>query len=562
MASVLTRSAVRDYAEDAIAGRIVVGKLVRQAAERHIRDIETGHERGLFFDDDAAEDACRFVSLLPHVKGEWARGNGRLKLEPWQRFLIGSLFGWKRVSDGLRRFRTAYVEVGRKNTKSTTASGIALKLAFFDGEPGAEVYSAAVKREQAKIVWGDARQMVLKTPGLRQHITALVGNLHSEETNSKYMPLGADADSMDGLNISGAIVDELHAHKTRAIVDVLETATAARRQPLILYITTAGSDRTSVCYERHSYAERVLSGTAEDDTLFALIYSIDEGDNWADEAVWPKANPNLGISVKIEDLRAKAERAKQLPTELNALRLHLNVWTNQVDRWIPLELWDAQAGEPIDEGALAGRLCYGGLDLSATRDLTAWVMVFPDPDDPLRVTILPRIWCPEAWVYSNENRYSAQYQAWVRDGWMLTTEGDEVDYETIEAQVLADAGTFRIAEVGHDRLFQGAGTGQALGKEGLTMLPIGQGFYGMAAPMKEFERRLLGKRLHHGGHPVLRFAAEGMSVAHDAAGNLKPDKSNPQLKIDPIVALVMALCCASRGETGVSVYEVRGALVI
>jgi phage terminase large subunit-like protein len=386
-------------------------------------------------------------------------------------------------------------------------------------------------------------------------------NLSVEATASKFQPLGADADTMDGLNVHGALIDELHAHKTRAVVDVLETATGARRQPLILEITTAGVDQTSVCFEHHEYSERVLQGTVTDDTWFAYIATVDEGDDWTDETVWAKANPNLNVSVKIDDLRRKCERAKQLPSAQNAFRrLHLNEWTQQVDRWIDLTLWDANAGEPCSaarEEALAGRSCYGGLDLSAVSDLTAWVLVFPREDDPEHVDVLCRFWCPEARLHDAQNRYRDQYQAWARDGWLEVTPGDAVDYAFIRAQVLADAERFRLVDLNVDRLFQGYQLSQELLDEGLTVFGMGQGFISMAAPMREFERRLLDRKLHHGAHPVLRFMAESVAVRRDPADNLKVDKAGSQGRVDGIVALVMALDRAMRREDNRSVYEAR-----
>jgi phage terminase large subunit-like protein len=553
---------VTAYARSVVEGDEPAGGLVRHACERHLRDLEAGAGRGLVFDAEEAEGAIAFFGFLHHSKGEWA--GTRFTLAPWQQFIVGSLFGWRR-GDGLRRFRTAYLEVPRKNGKSTLVAGIGLLLAFFDREPGAEVYAAATKRDQAKICWGEARRMVLASPSLRQRITPLVANLHSLPTNSKFEPLGADSDSMDGLNIHGAIVDELHAHKTRAMVDVLETATGARRQPLTVFITTAGTDRQSVCRERHEYGERVNSGVVEDDTTFAYIATLDDGDDWLDERVWAKANPNLGVSVKLDDLRRKAVRARQLPTEQNAFqRLHLNVWTQQTNRWIPLHLWDAQGGAPVDEEALAGRECYGGLDLSATRDLTAWVLVFPREDDPagMAVDILCRFWCPESWAYSTENRYAAQYQAWARAGHLTISAGEAVDYEQVRAKVLQDASVFRVLELNVDRLFQSHETAAKLQEEGLSVFGMGQGYFSMAAPMKEFERRLVARRLHHGGHPLLRFMVDHFAVSQDPAGNLKPNKAESQSKIDGVVALVMALDRAMRHGGGPSVYEGRGLVVL
>ncbi len=552
------------YMHGVIDGSIPAGRLIRLAVERHLRDLEEGPSRGLRFDRAAAQYAIDWFRFLKHSKGEWARQS--FELSGWQQFLLWCLFGWKRA-DGLRRFRTAYVEVPRKNGKSTLAAGIGLYLLAADGEPGAEVYSAATKREQAKISWGEAQRMVGASPGLARMIRhwRASDTLSIEATACKYQPLGADADNMDGLNVHGAIIDELHAHRTGAVVEVLETATGARRQPLVFEITTAGSDRESICYRHHEYSEQVLRGTIEDDTWFAYIATIDEEDRerWDDPAVWAKANPNYGISVKPDDLERKAVKARAMPAAQNGfLRLHLNVWTQQTSRWIDLRLWDENAGT-VDEAALAGRLCYGGLDLSSVSDITAWVLVFPCESDPEELQILARFWCPEARLVDVENRYRAQYQAWADGGWLGVTSGDAVDYAFVKSQVLEDASRFQLDNLNVDRLFQGYQLSQELADEGLEVFGMGQGFYSMAAPMREFERRLLAKKLHHGGNPVLRWMADNVAVRQDPAGNLKPDKAASQGKIDGIVALVMALDRAMRHEPPKrSAYEDHGLVVV
>lgn len=549
---------VTEYAEQVAKGKIPAGELLILACERHLRDLKTGKTRGIYFDEEAADHAIEFFSYLRLWEGEWA--GCIFELQPWQKFIVGSLFGWKR-KDGTRRFRVGYIEVPRKNGKSPLIAGIGLYLLIADGEPGAQIYSAATKRDQAKIVWNHAAKMIKRSPALVNRIKILEGkgNMHVLATESKFEPLGADADTMDGLNIHGALVDELHAHKTRAVWDVLETATSSRRQPLQLAITTAGTDQTSVCYENHLYSEKILRGTVKDDTFFVFISTVDKEDkeNWDDPKVWAKANPNLGISVKIDDLKRKAVKAKEMPSSLNAfLRLHLNVWTQQVERWIPLPLWDANAGI-VSEEKLRGRTCYGGLDLSSVSDITAWVMVFPY-DDPEEVDILCRFWCPESRVYDRQNKYADQYQAWVKQGLLKTTPGDAIDYSFIKAQILRDAETFNLVDLNVDRLFQAHQLATELMDEGLTVVGMGQGFVSMAAPMKEFERRLLKKGLHHGGHKVLRWMADNVSVKEDPAGNLKPDKASSQGKIDGIVALVMALDRLMRHENHKSIYEERG----
>lgn len=549
---------VAAYIAEVQAGSIAAGKLAKLAVVRHVRDLETGPERGLRFDRQAAEHAVRFFGFLKHSKGEWA--GQPFDLLSWQQFLLWTLFGWKRA-DGLRRFRTAYIETPRKNGKTSILAGLGLYLLTADGEPGAEVYSAATKREQAKLSWGEAVRMVKASPALSRMVQHWRSGdtLTVEATASKFQPLGADADTMDGLNVHGALIDELHAHRTRAVVDVLETATGARRQPLQVEITTAGFDRASVCWEHHEYSRQVLEGTVEDDTWFAYIAAADEGDDWTAPATWERANPSYGITVKPDDLTRKCERARQLPAAQNAFqRLHLNIWTQQSERWIDAELWDANAGT-VDLDALRGRPGYGGLDLSAVSDLTAWVMVFPRPDEADHLDVVARFWCPKSRLLDTANQYRDQYLAWERDGYLTATEGDAVDYQRVKRDIIEDAQRYALVDLNVDRLFQGYQLSQELIDEGLDVFGMGQGFLSMAIPMKEFERRLLERKIHHGGNPVLRWMAGNVAVKQDAAGNLKPDKAASAAKIDGIVALIMALDRAMRREAPKkSVYETRG----
>ena len=555
--------AVQGYIDGVLDGSVIAGELIRLAAQRHVDDLRDGPSRGLRFDLGAAESTIEFFSYLKHSKGEWA--GQEFKLEPWQMFILWVLFGWLKA-DGTRRFRTAYVELPRKNGKSTVGAGVGLKLAFADGEAGAEVFSAATKLDQAIIVHSEATRMVKATPALSERIQVFKNNLSRLDKYQKYEPLGADEDTLDGLNVHGAIVDELHAHKTRGVFDLMETGTSARRQPLLFAITTAGTDQseTSVCWEQHVYGEQLLRKIIVDDTYFAVIASMDEGDDWQEERNWYKANPNLGVSKKLDYMRDQARKAKNMPAKLNSfLRLDLNKWTQQVSRWIDMLLWDANAGPPIDAAALRGRPCYGGLDLSSVSDLTAWVLVFPDPVVQDRLTILPRIWCPESRLHDDtRNQYRDQYQAWHRAGWILTTPGNAIDYDTIKAQIVADAQTFQLQEVAVDRLFQGYQLSMQLADEGLTVAACGMGYMSMAGPCKEFERRLLQKQLHHGGHPVLKWMANNVAVREDPAGNLKPDKASSQGKIDGIIGVLLALDRAMRHTTTTSVYESRGLLTL
>lgn len=540
-------------------GSIPACKTIKQAVERQYQDLETGKERGLHFDRLAAEHVLQFFGFLRHSKGEWA--GQPFTLEPWQQFMLWVLFGWLR-DDGLRRFRMAFVALPRKNGKTTTIAGIGLYLMLADGEPGAEIYSAATKRDQAKLSWGEAARMVKASPSLQKMVKEwrASSTLAVDATNSKFMPLGADADTMDGLNVHGALIDELHAHKTAAVVDVLETATGARRQPLQIEITTAGYDRESICYQHYIYSKQVLEGSIQDDSWFAYIAELDDGDDWRSEVVWAKANPNLGVSVKLDDLQRKAEKAANMPAAQNGFRrLHLNEWTQQNDRWIDLALWDANGGS-VDESDLAGRVCYGGLDLSSVSDITAWVLVFPMDDGKLQ--IVSRFWCPESRLTDSDNRYGGQYQAWARAGLLGTTAGNAIDYQYIRAKVLEDASKFRLVDLNVDRLFQGYQLAMELQDEGLSVFGMGQGFLSMAPAMKTFERLLLDKRLNHGGNSVLRWMAGNVAVKQDPAGNLKPDKSESQGKIDGIVALAMALDRWERNDSGPSIYEDRELILL
>ena len=406
------------YAQDVIDGKIIACKWVRLACERHVHDLAHAQERGFIFDVESAEYVLRFIGMLRHSKGKWGRGQGEfIRLEPWQQFIIWVAFGWKRddserwiqksadghVQDtrGMRRFRVLYEEVARKNGKSTKAAGLGLFLAFADREPGAEVYSAATKRDQARIVHKEAIRMVRKNSSLRKYIKVVKDNLNLEQTASKYEPLGADSDSTDGLNVHGVIADELHAWKNREMWDVLETATGSREQPMIIAITTAGMDRRSVCFEKNEYTRKVLEGwkdgTFEDDTWFGIIFTLDDGDDWRDENVWIKANPNLNVSKYLEDMRMKAKRAGSMAAALNNfLRRELNVWVQGSVKWMNMDAWRIGGkGKPaLQMGeSLKGMTCYAGLDLSSNSDFTALVLVFLDDDEDIHV--LCRFWVPE-----------------------------------------------------------------------------------------------------------------------------------------------------------------------
>jgi phage terminase large subunit-like protein len=532
--------AVTQYALDAVAGRVMVGTLVRKAAERHLADLANGAARGLHFDAAAAERAITFFLLLRHYKGEWGPHPGHpqgdpIRLEPWQMFIVGSLFGWKRA-DGMRRFRSVYVEVAKKNGKTLIAAGVAILLAFFDGEAGAEVYSGATKRDQAKLSWTDAVTMVRKNPSLKARIQINAGSLSDVSSSSFFKPLGQDSDTDQGINVHGAIIDELHVHVDRSLLDNLETAASARRQPVIFKITTAGVKRDSVWAEERADAVAVVEGRATDDSMLVGIWTLDEGDDPFDEAVWPKANPNLGVSVNVDFMRQQAEKAKRSPGALAAfLRFRVNVPTAVSTRAIDIDEWDQCGDEPvIPDGARV----YAGLDLASVKDLTALVLVHRGADGYLNAEC--RFWCPEEGIAHRSRIDGVPYADWVRDGYLIATPGNVTDYAFVREEAQAIAERIDVGEIGYDR-WNASQLVTDLQADGATLVAISQTHAGLSAGWRELEKAILEHKFRHGGHPILRWMAGNVEVETDSAGNQKPSKARSTERIDGIVGLDMAI---------------------
>ena len=570
------------WARKVVAGKVVAGHLTRLACQRHLDDLEAGKARGLVWDRAAALHAIEFFSHLRHSTGEWA--GQPFDLQPWQQFVVGSVFGWKRA-DGLRRFRTAYVEVARKNGKSALLAGIALYALVADGEAGAHVYAAATTRDQARIVFGEAERMVAASPALSARVTRTVNNLAVLPTASWFRPLSADASKMDGLNVHFAAVDEVHEHPGPEIIQKLNTATGARRQPLIFEITTAGHDRHSVCRQHHEFSVKALEGTLPQETAdpwFAFIATIDAGDDWTDPKVWGKANPSLGVTVKLDDLKRQIDEAREMPAQQNAIRrLRLNEWTEQVTRWLDMEVWAEGGLAPETSGAtiaadlerlerlLAGRECYGGLDLARVNDLSAFLLLFPPTRDAAlgslaeKWIVLSRFWVPEEDIGRRARRDRVPYDVWRDQGLLTATPGNATDFAFIEAEIVRLAGRFDLRELAYDRTFAGEIV-QHLQDEGINLVQFGQGFLSMAAPTAELERLAVSRLLWHGGHSVLRWNASNVAVRHDPAGNIKPDKERSSERIDGIVALCNALGRAMlRDESaGRSIYAARRPMVL
>lgn len=568
------------YARDVVRGKVLACKWVKKACKRHLDDLKTGRERGLYFDKEAAQRALDLFELLKPSQGEFA--GKRVVMEPWRQFITWVIYGWKRApherwssvvdgnvqdSSGTRRFRTAYVEVARKNGKSLWASGNGIQLAFVDGEMGAHVFAVATKREQARVTHAEATLMVRNSPYLKNpkygNIQVYRDNLHNPDTASKFEPLGADANTLDGLNIHGAICDEIHAWKGRELWDRIETATSARRQPLIVAITTAGSDRQSLCWTLHEYTEKVLSGVIEDDTWFGIIYTLDEGDNWLDEKVWVKSNPSLGIIKKIDDMRTGAQRACEMPSAQNAfLRFELNVWTQGETKWMNMEHWTACGQTPVDLERLAGRRCFGGLDLSSTLDITAMVWVFPPVKDDENYEVLARFFVPEDNLFKRAHNDRVPYDVWMQQGYITATPGNVVDHKWIYSQIEEDAEMFDVVSIAFDR-WGASSVVVDLQEMGFLVVSMGQGYASMSPPMKELERLVASGKLQHGNNPVLTWMADNLVARMDPAGNIKPDKDKSRERIDGMTALIMALDQTLRNAgTGESVYESRGLRVL
>lgn len=489
-----------------------------------------------WYDREAGERPIHFFrECLRHSKGE--KAGQPFILEPWQDSILRNLFGWKRP-DGTRRYREAFIYIPRKNGKTTLAAGIGNYLLFCDGEPGAEIYCAAKDREQASRVFEVAKAMVAQDDVLRQHAEVYVKSITRESEGASFKAISADASTKHGYNSHAVIVDELHAQRDRELVDVLVTSTGARRQPVIIYITTADFQRVSICNEKYDYAKKVRDGIIEDPSFLPVIYEASREDDWKDPDIWNKANPCLGVSLSEEYIRRECQKAAEVPAYENTFkRLHLNIQTEQDCRAIVIEKWDASGGGPVTADALAGRPCYAGLDLADVHDVAAFVLVFPDGD---RRIVLPIFWVPRDSAVARERRDRVPYLAWARQGFVELTEGEAIDYDVIRDRINELGDKFDIRGIAIDR-FGAQQLATQLTQDGFPVKFVNQGMAGMAAPFREMERLYLDKKLVHGGNPVLRWMASNLAVEEDHAGNRRPAKKRSYEKIDGVVALVMAI---------------------
>lgn len=511
-----------------------------------------------------AERAALYVNFGPkffkHTKG--AMGGQPLNAEPHQAAFYANLMGWEDKDTGLRRYRTAYREIARGNGKSTECVVIAGCLLYLDDEPGAEIFSAAGTRDQAREVFGPFKLNVLGNHALSEcSQTYQNAVVRLDETTGlpcgTYKAIAADADMQHGGTPHGVIFDELHVQPNRDLWDVLHTGKIKRRQPLTVAITTAGFDRHSICYEQRKYAEQVRDGVFKDATFFPTIYAADSADDWTDPATWRKANPNIGISIFEKDLALECEKAKAMPAYENTFkRLHLNIWTEQDVRWLSLDKWRLGDRDLPD---LAGQTCFAGLDLSTTTDLSALALAFPQDDGTF--CLLCKFWAPEENARKRARRDGVPYLEWARQGWLTLTGGNVVDYDRIRADINALADQYVIRELAIDRWNAAHITTQLTG-DGLTVVPFGQGYASMSPAAKEFEKLVMGGQIRHGGNPILAWNAANVSIEQDAAGNIKPSKAKSTERIDGIVAAVMAIGRAMSAVNTSSVYETQTVLTL
>lgn len=517
--------------------------------------LETSH-----YDKAKADRAVIFIENLKHTKGKW---DGKpFWLLPWQEQIIRDIFGIV-DENGHRQFRTAYIEIGKKNGKSELAAAVALYLLYADNEPSAEVYGAAADRQQASIVFDVAKRMVEKAPALmkRSKMMGATKRIVNFSNAGFYQVLSAEVGTKHGLNVSGLVLDEVHAQPNRKLYDVLTKGSGdAREQPLYFLITTAGTDKESICYELHSKALDILNGRKIDHSFYPVVYGLADDEDWADEANWYKANPSLGQTIQIERVRDAFQEAVDNPAEENVFKqLRLNMWVSSLTRFIPEQIYDL-GNVPIDMESLKGRDCYGGLDLSSTGDITAFVLMFPPRDETEKYIMLPFFWIPEDTIPLRVRRASVPYDVWHRQGYINATEGNVIHYDFIE-KFIEELGTrYHILEIAFDR-WGAVQMTQDLEGMGFIVVPFGQGYKDMSPPTKEFYKLLMEGRIIHGGNPVMKWMSGNVVVDTDPAGNIKCTKAKSPEKIDGIVAAIMALDRCIRHENTSSVYDERGLMV-
>lgn len=545
------------YAEQVSKGKIPTSELVRSICERALRDWRD-RPSGLVWSAASVRRVCGFCELLHEIKGPHA--GQPLHLSPWQVFLLAQVFGWLR-QDGRRRYRRVYVEVPRGNGKSTLSAAVALYMLLADDEPGAECYSFAVTRDQARIVFDTAREMARRTPHLRNAFRVEVGqhSIYVPSTASKLAPMSSDADTLEGLNVHFGCIDELHAHKTRRVYDVVETALGKRRNSLLWVITTAGYDQSSVCYELHRHVRAMVDGSVHDDSQFGLIYSPDPDDDWTSDDALVKANPNLDVSVQRDVVVALRAKAMSLPSGASAFRTrHLCQWMSVRESWMDVRAWDSCADRTLDIAQFAGEPCWIGLDLAERTDISSAAILFRrlDDDGKEHYYLFAHHYLPRQTIERGEN---AHYRGWHAAGRIIDAGDASIDQSRIYADIMAIAERHRVQALYYDPAYASQLI-LRLENDGLPCVVMRPSVVNFSDPMKHLESLVLDRRLHHDGDPVLAWMASNVVARRDDKGNVYPIKQSEREKIDGIVAAIMALAgaCSAEQPSGPSVYEERG----
>lgn len=527
------------YIDDVLNGNILVGQLVKLAVYRHVKDLENAKERGFYFSKKAAKHALGLFKFLKHSKGKWA---GKIfDLEDWEQFIIWVIFGWHN-KDKTRRFNYAYVEMAKKNGKTTFAAGIGLVLLVADGEAGAEVYTAANSRNQAKYCFNEAKNMVNSSPALNKIITVYQHNLHITSSASKMEPLSSDSLKQEGINPSGAIIDEYHAAKTSQIYDTIKSAMGARENPLIFIITTAGFRKDYPCFRLRKSCIDIVNGVKIQENMFVMIHTLDQDDDWNDPKVWKKANPNLGISPSMRFLKNEYKSAKNNggEDEVNFKTKNLNMWVDAPKVWVKDEDW-MRGNIEVDQQALIGRRCFIGLDLSEKYDICALVKIFPDDEDDW-VDVVAHFWIPELKVI--QKREAVDYRLWQQQGYVNVVEGNVIDDDLIIEQLQNDAERYDIRSLGYDE-WNSKKFIVDLGKRGFDedkLNKVTQYMSVLSEPTKYLYEKILAGKVRHGGNPVLRWMMGNVVLRKDTSGNIRIAKDKTVEKVDGISALINAFC--------------------
>lgn len=542
----------RKYEEDILSGKIPACIFVKQAIRRQRDDLKrwSREDSPFYFDQAEGNRVCRFIEYLPHTKGA-LRGQ-KIKLEPWQCWILTTIFGWRRRSDNRRRFGRVYIEVPRGNGKSSLSSGVALYCLLADREPGAEVYSFATTRDQAGIVFGDAKQMAMMSEPLRKKfgLEVLAKALFVPGTNSTFQAKSAEGSTLDGLNTHFACIDELHAHKTRAVYDVVETSIGKRLNPILWVITTAGFDTAGICYEVRTMVREVLAKTVEDETQFGIIYTIDEGDDWKTESALIKANPNWGVSVMPKMVLPLQLKAITLASAANNFRTkHLDVWCQAGAAWMDMTAWH-KGERVVDLDDFEGRPCVIGLDLGAKNDLTAKVYVFKTEGDDgrPRYQVFSRLYLPQTAI---DKGTVSQYSGWADTGVIQVTGGAMTDMTRIEEELREDLSRFDVQAIAYDP-WQATQLAGNLSEDGAPMVEYRNTVQNISEPMKWLEALVQDGRLDHDGNPAMTWMMGNVVAKVDAKDNIFPRKERYESKIDGPVALIYALAMylSDREDTG------------